>query len=279
MIKLPKILLILLCTTFTAVGQAAETAEPQLPGWQVLEFEQQAYWATAKSRLELIPDPDDPDLWQLNVLSSVVGNSEQIMVRFDPTNGRANTRSRLSRGSGQRVKSYQYESSFLLRERRNPSADTSLPVEEWPVSSRRQVAYPKSATDKVVTSPYLLVLLAQQLQAQGPNQSLDVLVHTDQNFYRVRLTSGNGLPIKVDYQSSAEGNVGGKRETLAVAVQFSPEGTQEDDNDFNLLGLQEDIILLFDRKSGLPLQISGVAPRIGATEINLKSVSMRETKP
>ena len=278
MTKLSGILLIYLCTALVAPGQAADKAVPQLPDWQVLEFEQQAYWATAKSRLELIPDPDDQNIWQLDVLSSVVGNSEQILVSFDPTSGQIYTRSRLSRGSGQRVKSYQYEDSFLLRERRNSGTDASLPAQEWPVSSQRQVAYPKSATDTVVTSPYLLVLLAQRLQAQGPKQSLEVLVHTDLNFYRVRLTSGNGEPIEVDYQTSTQGNVSGKRDTRAVAVQVSPAGTLEEDNDFTLLGLQEDIILLFDRKSGLPLQIRGVAPRIGATDINLKSVTMRESK-
>ena len=279
MTKLPGTLFTLLCAAFVTTGQAAEKALPQLPDWQVLEFEQQAYWATAKSRLELIPDLDDPSLWQLNVLSSVVSNSEQVLVSFDPTNGQNRMRRRHSQGSGQRVKSYQYESSFLLRERRNPVGDTSIPPEEWPVSSRKKVAYPTSTTDTVVTSPYLLVLLAQRLQAQGPEHSLEVLVHTDQNFYRVRLTSGNGVPIEVDYQLNGQDNVSGERDTYAVGVQVSPEGTPEDDNDFNLLGLQKDIILLFDRKSGLPLQIRGMAPRIGATEINLKSVSLRESKP
>jgi hypothetical protein len=255
MTKLPGILLTLLCTAFTTPGLAAEKAVPQLPGWQVLEFEQQAYWATAKSRLELTADPDDQRLWDLDVVSSVVSNSEQILVSFDPTNGQNRMRRRHSKGSGQRVKSYQYESSFLLRERRNPVGDTSIPPEEWPVSSRKKVAYPTSTADTVVTSPYLLVLLAQRLQAQGPEHSLEVLVHTDLNFYRVRLTSGNGAPVKVDYQISAEGNVRGMRETHAVAIQVSPAGTLEEDNDFNLLGLQEDITLFFDRKSGLPLSL------------------------
>ena len=279
MAKLPGTLLILLYAAFAATGQAAANEAPPLPDWQVLEYEQKAYWATARSRLELTADPDDQGLWDLDVLSSVVSNSEQILVSFDPTNGQNRMRRRHSQGSGQRVKSYQYESSFLLRERHNPVGDTSIPPEEWPVSSRKKVAYPTSATDTVVTSPYLLVLLAQRLQAQGPEHSLEVLVHTDQNFYRVRLTSGNGVPIEVDYQLNGQDNVSGERETYAVGVQVSPEGTPEDDNDFNLLGLQKDIILLFDRKSGLPLQIRGMAPRIGATEINLKSVSLRESNP
>jgi hypothetical protein len=278
-LKLSGILLFCLCTTPAAPGRAANEGVPPLPDWQVLEFEEKAYWATAKSRLEILPDPDDESLWELSVHSSVVGNSEQIEVNFEPTFGRVHTRSRFSRGKGQRLKSYQYESNFVLRERRNPGTDPDVAAEDWPITSRREVTVPASDTNTVVTTSYLLLLLAQRLQALGPEKSQTLLVHTDLNFYRVQLTSGKGIPITVDYEVDGQGNVSGERETNAVALQFSPAGTPEDDNDFDLLGLQEDIILFFDRNSGLPLQIRGVAPRIGATKIKLKSVTMRESKP
>jgi hypothetical protein len=286
MTKLPGFLFIYLCmvlagpiqATAEPVKVAEEENAPQLPEWQVLEFEEKAFWATAKSRLEILPDPEDESLWELSVLSSVVNNSEEIVVAFDPANGRVITRSRVSQGKGQRMKSYEYEDNFVLRERRNPSADPSALPLEWPVSSQNKIALPASATDTVVTSPHLLILLAQRLQAQGPDKSLDVLVHTDWDFYRVRLTSGNGVPVEVDYQIGGKNSGGGTRETYGVAVQIQPEGALKDDKDFNLLGLEDGIILLFDRESGLLLQIRGVAPRIGSTKINLRSVTMRESK-
>ncbi len=147
MTKLPGILLIGLCLALAGVTRAADTAPPQLPDWQVLEFEEKAFWATARSRLEILPAADDKEHWELNVLSSVVDNSEQIVVRFDPATGRALTRSRLSRGKDQRLKSYQYETDFILRERRNPGADTSVPPEEWPVTYSGKVSYPAAASD------------------------------------------------------------------------------------------------------------------------------------
>ncbi len=253
-------------------------ALPQLPDWQVLEFEQKAFWATARSRLEILPASDDREQWELDVLSSVVDNSEQIVVRFDPATGRVLKRSRLSRGKDQRLKSYQYETDLILRERRNPGADTSVSPEDWPVTYSGKVSYPAAVHDAVVTESYLLVLLAQRLQAQGPDNAMEVMVHTDLNFYRVRLTSGNGIPINVNYEVTGQGTVSGQRETMAVALQVTPQGTLAEDPDFSLLGLQGDIILFFDRSSGLPLQIRGIAPRIGATAINLKSVTMREPR-
>jgi hypothetical protein len=104
---------------------------------------------------------------------------------------------------------------------------------------------------------------------------MEVLVQTDLNFYRVRLTSGNGVPINANYEIAGKGNISGVRETFAVVVQATPEGTLAEKSDFSLLGLEGEIILFFDRASGLPLQIRGTAPRIGPTEINLKSVTMR----
>ena len=51
-------------------GMAASEA-PQLPDWQVLEFEERAFWATAYSRLELLPTEEDEKFWEFRVSSSV----------------------------------------------------------------------------------------------------------------------------------------------------------------------------------------------------------------
>ena len=281
MTKLNAILVTCLGVLLATCAQAAEKAEkaaPPPPAWQSLEFQQKAYWATARSQLEVTRDAEDEKLWRLEVNSSVVNNSEDITALFVPDTGRVLSRARISRGSGQRMKSYQYEEKGVLRERRNRPADKSVPPEEWPVSSRKTLPFPAAAADTVVTSPYLLVLLAQQLQAEGLDKTREVLVHTDQNFYRARLTSGSGVPIDADYQVEGSGGVSGQRDTVAVSIQVSPEGELADKDDFSLLGLGGNIIIFFDNESRLPLQIRGQAPRIGETGINLKSVTMRQAE-
>jgi hypothetical protein len=265
-----------LCLALSGFSQAAEQELPELPNWQVLEYEEKAFWATAYSRLEVIPLPGDPLLWELKAESSVVNNSENLQESFDPVTGETRSRQRHSKGKEQRVKTYQYETDFILRERRNPGTDGKSAPEEWPLSYSGHINYPVKADDRVVTSTYMLILLAHRLQAQGPGQSLEVLVHTDLNFFRVRLTSGKGIPIDVDYEVTGQDSIRGKRDTMAVALHVSPEGTLAEDNDFSLLGLKPEIILFFDSKTGLPVQIRGEAPRIGATAINLKAVTMRD---
>lgn len=282
MTKLTGIALMSLCLALSSIGAAADTAAPPLPNWQVLEFEEKAYWATARSRLEILPVENEPTQWQLDVINSVVNNSEDIRVRFDAATGRAIESSRTSRGKGQRLKAYQYETGNILRVRRNPPAQPGIPPEDWPVGSSTRVPYPvlpDQSPPLVVTSPYVLVVLAQRLQAEGEDKALEMLVHTDINFYRVRLTSGNGIPVDVDFQMTGADAVRGKRETRAVALQVTPAHTPEAENDFSLFGLQGDIILLFDRSTGIPLQVRGTAPRIGATNINLKSATLRNPGP
>jgi hypothetical protein len=276
MSKLPRFLFVLLSLSMAGLAQASENTLPRLPSWQVLEYEQKAFWATARSRIEVLPVAGKPNVWVLEVLSSVVDNSEQLKVSFDAATGGVFSRSRTSSSKEeQRMKSYQYEADYILRERRNSPANTEAPPAQWPVTNTKYVKYPASRGNTVVTSPYMLVLLASQLQTQGPGKSMEVIVNTDLNFYRVKLTSGNGIPIDADYKVTGQERVSGKVETRAVAIQASPEGTPEDDNDFSVLGLEGEVILFFDPKTGLPLQIRGDAPRIGSTEINLKSVTMR----
>ena len=274
MTKLLGILFINALAALASIGQPASLNGPQLPEWRVLEFEQKAFWATARSRIEVLPVSDDTKTYELDVQSSVVNNLEQIRVKFEPATGRAITRSRFTQGKQRRVKTYEYEADFIIRERRNSVADSDVAPQDWPTTSRNTLVYPESATKISVTTPYMLLVLAQRLQEQGPGRSIDVLVHTDLNFYSVHLSSGNGIPVDVDYEVIGQGNVVGTRETLAVVIRVKPETTLKDEDDFRLLGLNGELILLFDHESGLPLQIRGQAPRIGPTKINLKSVTM-----
>lgn len=261
------------CTAFA--GRAAA-----LPAWQMLEFEEQAFWATAHSRLEF-PDPaQDQDYWKLTADSAIPGNSEHVIHTFEPDSGQLVSRDRLSKGKkDQRLKRYTYGDEDLLRERRAPEGSDGAAPDDWPVTSRKELTYPPAAGEITLTSPYMLLVLAQRLQEEGPGASQEVLVHTDFNFYRARLTCGNGVPVKANYALNGEDTVSGERATRAVALRVSPEGELAEKDDFNLLGLHGDIILLFDRETGLPLQVRGDAPRVGRMEINLKAATLRAAAP
>jgi hypothetical protein len=163
---------------------------------------------------------------------------------------------------------------YVLRERRVPGTNPERPPAEWDLKSRMKVAYP-NLEGVPVSDPYFLLLLAGEFQA-GAEKYRDVLVNTDRNFYSVRMTHGVASTTKLDYRIAGQNErIKGKRPTRAVKLAISPVEPLENKPDFNLLGLSGDITVLFDEVSGIPVQLKGEAPRVGATKLNLKSVTLR----
>ena len=139
--------------------------------------------------------------------------------------------------------------------------------------------YPQAIQGQVVTNSYLLLLLAGRLQTQGPGATTQVFVHTDLNFYRVELVCVEGVSVPTNYKVTGGKRSRGKRDTVAVVLRLYPEGPQPESHDFSLLGMARDIVILFDKVTGLPLQVRGKAPKIGVSHINLRSTTMRQQQP
>ena len=261
----------------TLAGAMVSAADPGLPAWDVLEFEQRGFGVTARSRLELREEGIDGQTLALTAASAIANNTETVSLRLDPASYRLLQRSRLSQGRDQRYKVWIYEAGHILRERREPGPGATRPPQEWPLSSRREVPYPDAAGALTVTGAYALLPLAGRFLAAG-TESADVIVHTDLNFYRVHMTRGSDGKIPVDFRILGENReISGRRDSQAVILRASPVGKPEDKPDFSLLGLDGEITVRFDAVTGVPLQLHGRAPRIGATTINLKAVRMKAT--
>ncbi len=112
-----KKLLLLALSLATLTAQSRE-----LPPWQQLEFEQQAFWVSARSKLSLtaVADSGPVPKWRLQAESSVAGNLESLVVEFEANSGRAIYRNRFSQGKNRRYKQYQYRVDAVTRLRREP---------------------------------------------------------------------------------------------------------------------------------------------------------------
>ena len=265
----------LLCSLIVSGTAQAQAAGPALPVWQTLEMEQQAMWVSAKSRIDLSPVPDQPGSWLLSASSSVARNSEEVTLYLQADNGQAISRSLLSRGTDSRLKAYEYTPGYVLRERHEPDSETQRPAAQWPLTSRVKVPYPKELGKRVVTNAYALLVLAERFRTAAADTA-EVAVHTDMNFYRVTMRHGEDTEVDVNYRLANTDEVTGSRAAQTVELQVTELGQAEDKADFSLLGLDSDISLLFDAESGLLLQLRGIAPRIGQTQINLASATLRQ---
>ena len=232
-----------------------------LPGWSEVSFDRHSVWATARSRICIAERNDEQfgAVWVLQVEESIAENRAQETQLMTPGSGNLLRRSRLTSGKDMRLKEYHYA----------PDSSRDLPSAQWPVSSRRDIAYPALEQGAILTSMPALLLVAGSV-AEAPSQTATVYVHGDFNFYRVRLSVVGEERVRVDYSLvGGMQQMKGERTAIVVGLQVDPVGTPRDDPEFSLLGLGGRVSILLDEQSRLPLQVRGRAPLIGETYINL----------
>ena len=150
---------------------ASAVAEATMPAWQVLEFEEKAFLVTAQARIEVPQPKAGAAQWQLNMEGSVQSSFERIDVDFEPDDLRISMRERLSKGRGARLKSWNYQEEFILRKRQTPANNSKVPPRDWPITSVLRMEYPAAASDIAVSTPYMLLLLADRLRLEGMGAS------------------------------------------------------------------------------------------------------------
>lgn len=273
--RLPTTLFARLAATLLMALPACVTAQAALPTWEVLEFEEEAFWVTAQARLELPQPAPGATEWELRMEGSIQSSFERVGITFAPDDLRMSLRERLSKGREARLKTWNYQDDFILRKRQNPADNATLPPRDWPLTKVERMEYPPAATEVAVGSPYMLLLVADRLLREGMGATAEVLVQTDLNFYRARLRVGPGERLRTDYKLGNGRRVQGLRHTTAVSISLQPEGTLPEKDDFDLLGLHGDITIYFDRDSRLPLRLHGDAPHLGTTEIDLRAATLR----
>jgi len=268
--------LTLLLAPFPALG----FVDAELPVWRALEFERKAFLATAYSYVEVQEDTCDAQRWKLTannaIYNAIVRNDELKELTLTPDEARLLQRTRYSGGSNKRFKFYDYLPQHIARERRDPGSVENASPEDWPLSDRSRILYPRLPQDAVITDAYALLLLATRFN-NSDEKSHEVVVQTDFNFYRARMTHGSNGELEVDYEVDGERAIKGKRRTQSVTIEIEPLGKLAEESDFSLMGLEGRLVLIFDAQSGVPVQLRGRAPRLGESYIDLKKVVLRDT--
>ncbi len=275
----PTRFLLCLCLLALVLPLRAQGLDAQLPVWRALEFERSAFLATAYSFVEVQEDDCNPKRWKLSannaIFNALMRNDELKVLTLIPGDARLVQRERFSGGSDRRFKFWDYLPQHIVRERRDPGGLETESPEDWPLSGHSLINYPQMPSTVVVTDAYALLVLATRFH-NSDDQRLDVVVHTDFNFYRVRMTHGNRGQLEVDYAVEGQRPVRGKRKIRTVMLQVEPLGQLAEETDFSLMGLQGPLEMDFDVEQGIPVKIRGEAPRLGQSYIDLKRVVLRD---
>lgn len=265
------ILIVSLLTLFPPGAGHADCGQPRdsAPNWASLEYLQRTLWVSAESkiRLDLSQTEDGAISWRVQARNSVGNNREVIDIEARP-DGSLTTRERESVGrKNRRTKLWRYDSEGITRVRMEPNPDTG----EQAVTSESRLSYPARVSN---TSDPLMLLPLATPTPEGAVSISELVVQTDFNFYRVAVKIVGRESLAIEYTVDGQ-QVAGARDVILVGLETAPIQPLADKPDFSLLGLAGNIVIAYDAETGVPLQLRGVAPRLGQTELNLVAATLR----
>lgn len=276
-------LLLLSASTGAADSLDCDGSQP----WTKLQFEQKSLWVTARSEVSLkslcgvdaqaalaknVAGQAAPEvLWKLTAKSSVASSLEQLELLMSASDARIFYKQRFSKGKNRRVKDYIYGKDRIARRRRDPTPEEStLEPAQWSQLREQQIQLtPQQAAASPLTASYALLVLASDEALRKTGSSKTVYLHTDYNFYRVGLHNRFQETLDSDFTLNGKPISAAARQASHIEVIATPLGPLADKPDFELLGFESNIAIHIDHRTGLPLRVSGKAPRVGRTEANL----------
>jgi hypothetical protein len=123
-----------------------------------------------------------------------------------------------------------------------------------------------------ITVPALLLVLLPRLEAAA--RDVSHCVFASDALYRVWLEPQGSETLKVDYTLTVGADsrrVSSRRLLEKVALRIEPVSPGAEAADFELLELRGDIILYLDRKTGLPVQVTGSRSLLKDIDIQLSA--------
>jgi hypothetical protein len=299
-------LLACVCSLAGANG-AAVVEEPDLQvAWSRLDFEASVSVARTRASLSLsriasaeaAPDllspptggsplePAGDSLMQMSVDTVLKGSLFSTKryrgrVWFDPTDGRSLQRNRLREGSDGNLRLYRYTDDGVYRLRLEPRnrSESERPPREW--SKRREAFFPLDpdahGCDRVVDPAVLVYLVSREaLRSEPPQRSY--CVFNKRELYRVTATPAGRVQAEVSFvRSDADGErrIESPQDLLKIRLDAELLGpTSQDAEAFELLGLERTIHLLLQPRSGIPVRVTGYAPRVGEGGLDLVRVEL-----
>ncbi len=301
-------LLVLGCLLFLFTGQAM-TASAKAPpvfdanrlNWSQLKYKASKLGVSVFSDIELTPVPASevthkliqPDggtgfppegsaSFYLTLRTKAFGRDMRTMLWFNPENARALQRARHEVGSKRNeYKAYRFTKEGTMTVRKKPlNEEKTLPHEEWSNVFREFTpSIPENETGLVVTDPSALFYIVSVAQLSEPGEQVSIPVFIRGRLALVELTVEKSDKRKVNFvveSPDKRNKVNGPVDVLEISVRSYPLAGNYDDGKIQLAGLEEDITFLVDKKTRLPLELSGKTKFLGTVRFELQRASLKE---
>jgi hypothetical protein len=287
---------------YTLAGAAPDTEvalfNPERIGWQRGQMGASRLFISmsADLRLEVVdsaqivprlaepglgePVMPGPTILNMSYLTEGLGRTTDYELLLDASDGRALQRTSLATRSRYRHRVYRFTDLGVYHRTRWPvKGEEKQPHETWSDRDEDLRPYPDSLPDSPVTEPTGLLYLAAAAPLEEPGDRFEILTFARRYVHRVEVEMAEPERIKVDYkETNAEGVT--KREGTVNALRILIRGREavddeDDQDDFEMLGLTGDIELFLEPETRAPLQLSGKAKIFGQVTFRLKELTVR----
>jgi hypothetical protein len=277
----------------------ASRYDPQRVGWARLEFAASKLWLSAQASIattarhhdeiagRLIPSgagqpvPAPEQVVELTYSASGMGRQSRTTLWLDGASGAAIQRTQVDTGSRQRHRIYRYTDAGAWHRTERPAnaRERKLPAEQWTERSEGFRSYPPEAKGLIITEPAALLWLISAVELTRSGDQVQLFTFSRRQVHRVSVRVAGTKAARVDYREST-GNGARQRtgeiEVLQLLIRGQPlQAETDEDDEFELLGLQGDIELLLEPAARVPLALSGRAKIVGQVVFRLHEATLR----
>lgn len=213
--------------------------------------------------------------WRLAIETSALGRRTSESILFDGQSLAGLQRFKLRHGSKTYSKTYRYADSGVFQLRAEPVDvdEATGPRSGWSKRSETWYDHPAAEDCSVNLDASALLYLAASRRWQEKGETHDFCVFSSKTYSRVRLVHEGTEEVKVGHRLDGEPR---QEVVRASRLVLTPEPLLEDDDEpFEMLGLQGEIELLVDPELGLPLEIRGTLSPGGDVTVRLRSAELR----
>jgi hypothetical protein len=217
------------------------------------------------------------EVMEVTYRTRAVNQQSEIVLLMDPWSGAALQRIQHDSQGRLRQRTYRYgaEGAFLLT-RWPADGEEALPPGDWSEVEEGFRPYPAALAGQLVSEPTGLFYLIAASALAAPGDRAEFLVYSRRNMHRVMILVTEPRRISTDFDRLRGDQRSRQRGSLsAPRLLIRGETLDEDDDDeFELLGLRGDLELYLDPGSRAPLQLSGNVKLLGRVTLRARIIEM-----
>ena len=131
-----------------------------------------------------------------------------------------------------------------------------------------------------VIEPSILLYFVSKSKLEEKDSPLNLCVFGKKQLHQVQIRKEGIKRLKINYiEESKENSTLRKGETETVKFSFTTRSLVEQNQKaelFSFLGLKGNFDIYTDKKSGIPVQVSGAIPGLGNVNIRLSKAELRK---